>query len=65
MISLLCIFLIAIVLVEMLGVVILTAVMNASGAVGDLWAAVLLLCLPAVCLSSDAGDEINIYAPAR
>ncbi len=64
-ISLVCIWLIAIVPAQMLAGVILAAVMNASGAVGDIWAAVLLLRSPAECLSIDAGDEIDIYAPAR
>ncbi|MFZ3079055.1 MAG: DUF3267 domain-containing protein [Bellilinea sp.] len=43
---------------------VLVCVVNATGAVGDLWVAVLLLRQPQEALSNDTGDEIKIYAPA-
>lgn len=41
---------------------VLVCVINASGAVGDLWVAVLLLRQPFNALAHDGGDEISIYA---
>ena len=42
---------------------VLACVINASGAVGDLWVALLLLRQPPEALSNDAGDEIKIFTP--
>ena len=44
--------------------VILAAVMNGSGAVGDLWVVLVLLRQPAKALALDQGDHIQIYVPA-
>ena len=44
---------------------VLVCVVNASGAVGDLWVAVLLLRHPPEALSNDTGDEITIYTPGH
>lgn len=62
--SLLAIGLLAVVPLPVIPYLILAAVMNASGSVGDLWVAVLLLRQPKNALAADAGDEITIYAPA-
>lgn len=40
---------------------IIACVINASGAVGDLWVAVILLRQPATALANDLGDDITIY----
>jgi hypothetical protein len=64
-ISLAAVGLLAFVPAQMIFWVILAAILNASGAVGDIWVAVLLLRQPADALSLDSGDEISIYAPAR
>jgi hypothetical protein len=64
-ISALCIFMMAVIPREFISAFLILAVMNASGAVGDLWVAVLLLRQPADALANDRGDEIRIYAPHR
>lgn len=46
-----------------IGPLILICVVNASGAVGDLWVAWLLLRNPPEAYAQDDGDEIKIYAP--
>lgn len=43
----------------------LVAVMNASGAVGDLWVVWSLLRQPRGMLANDRGDEVRIYVPRR
>ncbi len=63
--SLLAIGLIAIVPLSALTYVILAAVMNFSGAVGDLWVAVQLLRAPRGSLALDQGDDITLYAPSH
>jgi hypothetical protein len=47
-----------------LAVIYFAVVMNAAGAVGDLWVAVLLLRAPRGCLALDSGEEIQLFAPA-
>jgi hypothetical protein len=47
-----------------LAVIYFAVVMNAAGAVGDLWVAVLLLRSPRGCLALDSGEEIQLFAPA-
>lgn len=47
-----------------LAVIYFAVVMNAAGAVGDLWVAVLLLRAPRGCLALDSGEEIQFFAPA-
>jgi hypothetical protein len=47
-----------------LAVIYFAVVMNAAGAVGDLWVAVLLLRAPRGCLALDSGKEIQLFAPA-
>jgi len=64
-ISLLGIGLIAFAPTPWLAPVLLACVVNASGAVGDLWVAVLLLRKPSTALASDLGDEIKIYVPTE
>lgn len=41
----------------------LAVVFNATGAVGDLWVAYLLLRAPRTCLACDSGQEIQLFAP--
>ncbi len=50
---------------ELIGPALLVAVMNASGAVGDLWVVSLLLRQPPGALACDRGDEVSIYVPRR
>ncbi|MHB0987564.1 MAG: DUF3267 domain-containing protein [Bellilinea sp.] len=64
-ISLVGLALMAIVPAVWIAPLVLMCVVNASGAVGDLWVAVLLLRQPPEALSNDTGDEINIYAPGH
>ncbi len=45
--------------------VLLVMVMNASGAVGDLWMVLLELRQTADALVCDTGDDVKIYAPQR
>ncbi len=61
--SLLAVVLMVVLPVTALTAVVLAAVMNASGAVGDIWVAVLLLRQPGGSLALDNGDEISLYAP--
>ncbi|MCX7977010.1 MAG: DUF3267 domain-containing protein, partial [Bellilinea sp.] len=63
--SLLAVGLITVVPFSALTYVILAAVMNFSGAVGDIWVAVQLLRAPRGSLALDHGDEITLYAPAH
>lgn len=63
--SLLAVGLIAVVPLSALTYVILAAVMNFSGAVGDIWVAVQLLRAPRGSLALDHGDDITLYAPAH
>lgn len=63
-ISLLAAGLIAVVPVGALNAVILAGVINFSGAVGDLWVALMLLRAPKGSLALDQGDEMILYAPA-
>lgn len=64
-ISIIGIFLIAFVPGMLIGPILVVLVMNASGAVGDLWVAVLLLRQPADALACDSGEEVKIYAPVH
>jgi hypothetical protein len=57
--------LIAVVPASWVAPLVLACVTNASGAVGDLWVAVLLLRQPVSALARDQGDEIGIYIPAK
>lgn len=50
---------------ELIVPALLVAVMNASGAVGDLWVAYLLLRQPGEMLANDRGDEVRFYAKQR
>ena len=63
-ISLVGVALMAIVPAAWIAPLVLVCVVNATGAIGDLWVAALLLRQPPEALSNDTGDEINIYAPA-
>ncbi|GAP09386.1 hypothetical protein BECAL_00530 [Bellilinea caldifistulae] len=63
--SLLAIALIALVPLSALTYVILAAVMNFSGAVGDIWVAIQLLRAPRGSLALDQGDDITLFAPSR
>lgn len=63
-ISLVGVALMAIVPAAWIAPLVLVCVVNATGAIGDLWVAVLLLQQPPEALSNDTGDEIKIYAPA-
>lgn len=63
-ISLVGVALMAIVPAAWIAPLVLVCVVNATGAIGDLWVAVLLLRQPPEALSNDTGDEIKIYAPA-
>ncbi len=63
--SLLAVGLIAVLPLSTLTYVILAAVMNFSGAVGDIWVAVQLLRAPRGSLALDHGDDITLYAPAH
>ena len=47
----------------LIGPALLLAVMNASGAVGDLWVVYLLLRQPPGALVCDRGDEVRFYLP--
>lgn len=62
-ISLTGILLMAVVPAAWVGLLVLLCVFNASGAVGDLWVAWLLLRQPPDALAQDMGDEIRIYTP--
>lgn len=64
-ISLVGVALMAVVPAAWIAPLVLMCVVNASGAVGDLWVAVLLLRQPPEALSNDTGDEIKIYIPTR
>ena len=48
---------------QWLTTILVAAIFNASGAVGDVWVAWLLLRSPQTALATDSGDEISIYAP--
>ncbi len=50
---------------ELIAPALLVAVMNASGAVGDLWVAWTLLRQPGEMLANDRGDEVRLYATRR
>lgn len=63
-ISLVGVALMAIVPAAWIAPLVLVCVVNATGAIGDLWVAALLLRQPPEALSNDTGDEIKIYAPA-
>jgi len=63
--SLLAVGMLAVVPPQAIFPLLLAAVINASGAVGDIWVAILLLRQPPDALAIDDGDEIRIYAPAR
>lgn len=63
-ISLVGIGLMAIVPATWIGPVMLACVVNAAGAVGDLYVALMLLRQPPEALSNDSGDEIKIFTPA-
>ena len=62
-ISLIGIGLIPVVPATWIAPLVLACVINASGAVGDLWVALLLLRQPPDALSNDRGDEIKIFTP--
>lgn len=64
-ISLVGVALMAIVPAAWIAPLVLVCVVNATGAIGDLWVAVLLLRQPPEALSNDTGDEIKIYAPGH
>ncbi len=61
--SLLAVILLLVLPVAALTAVVLAAVMNASGAVGDIWVSILVLRQPRGSLALDNGDEISLYAP--
>lgn len=61
--SLLAVVLLLVLPVAALTAVVLAAVMNASGAVGDIWVSILVLRQPRGSLALDNGDEISLYAP--
>ena len=63
LISLLCLGLIAVVPAGWVFPLVLAAVLNASGAVGDIWVAGLLLRQPRQALAIDEGDQVTIFAP--
>ncbi len=63
--SLLAAALMAVVPVSALTYVILAAVMNFSGAVGDIWVAIQLLRAPRGSLALDQGDDITLFAPSH
>ncbi len=65
LISLLGIFLLAIVPPGWFMPIMLVLVMNASGAVGDLWVMGMLLKSPPDALANDQGDKITIYSPRK
>lgn len=65
MITLLALIGLAFVPAQWITALLFAAIFNATGAVGDLWVAWLLLRSPQSSLSTDSGDEISIYSPSR
>ena len=63
LISLVCLGLFIVVPAGWVFPLVLAAVLNASGAVGDIWVAVLLLRQPRQALAIDEGDQVSIFAP--
>lgn len=59
------VFLLAVVPPQAIAAVLLVMVMNASGAVGDLWVVLLELRQTADALVCDSGDEVRIYVQRR